>query len=207
MQRKNLVLPAVIVFIIAAFAFTTKKQPPKKIYRFITATELAQAFARADGEQLILNIYPVKKSSSKEKEDLELQVLFVKEGQGINSATKKIDIKTFRQNANWYVRYLKQHDVQKDDIPDGYYLYINPETAKEAIGLALVVTPGQSAFEHSWLMPVDAKYNQPYKDTCPCNLLQTMSLRMVSDSGAGKCPPCKFLVLSGDMDKIISKNY
>lgn len=192
-----------------ASSFSNIKKGDDKIYKVISGKQITKLLKQSKGENIIMNIYPVKRSNNVDKNDFDLEIVFLKQGE-IFSKTAEFNMKQFKQQAGWYISYLKQKNIPKEDIPYGYYLTLNSEKLQGMVGIGIALQPATNQLEHCFIMTSSSDYSKKQKkDSCcdPSPLPMPMTLQ--ADTVIGRCPPSCMLktVYSNEMQKIIELKY
>ena len=192
---------------------SNSRNADEKIYKIVSGKQIAKLLKYSKGENIIMNIYPVKRSSKADQNDFDLEVVFLKQGEIFSPKTADFNMKQFKQQAGWYIRYLKKNNIPKEDIPYGYYLTLSPDKLKDMVGIGISLEPEKNKLEHFFIMTSNSDYlKKSKKDSCPCDPKPVpMPVTLAAaDTGVGRCPPScppKALVYSNEMQKIIDIQY
>ncbi|MFZ6012081.1 MAG: hypothetical protein ACOYXT_17195, partial [Bacteroidota bacterium] len=112
-----------------------------KIERVIPHDKMIKLFKKNGGDDIVLNIYPVKRSSGLSKNDFDLAIYYSDSSrENLLGQELKLDTKDFNALSNFYRSYLKEVHKAYDKIPNGYQLSISQKKLGQLKNMVLSVS-------------------------------------------------------------------
>lgn len=181
-----------------------------EICKSIRADQINRALAKTKSKKIILNVYPIKYTTKEGKSDFDLAVYY-EDQSGKQILVDKSPMANFESEVSHYVQYLKSTNVQKKDVPYGYYIKIDSHNMVNAGAIEICFSSENGMIKCTTI----AKSSHHTKQTivtdsiakCPpdCRFLKPI----ISDS-IGKCPPDCWphtLLFANKIERIIQKIY
>lgn len=175
------------------------------VCKTINSQEIRNVILKSKSQKIILNIYPVKLSNVGDENQFDLNFIY----QDVSEKNKKIgprpDYKLFQTQSNWYIRFLKDKNVSRNNIPHGYFLTIDTAFLSNTTGISFCINPGKDQTMNYYVVSLQEIKQPDSTGKCPPDCYRNVITRYDS---TGKCPPdCPSLLYSTTVKSLIEKNF